>query len=416
MKGNNLLNPSTDQGISVRAAFRSPAFRRLLCCAFLILSAVYIGYGLTVPSRCDGFFRWQESVYVLRGVDPFKVASGAVEPHIDIGALRPDGGNMPWTYLLSNFIYPGFLPYHAAFVWARILFCILLCASVLCLDRYVRRTFPAASMPDRLTLIGVFGASYMWFATLRLGNHAAYLCLLLIILFTFDHNRHWVLAGILYGFLLMKPQTTALFLLFFLLDRQFKPVLLAAGMLGIVTLVTGYLIDCNPLEMVKNAYTLCVSYEDLTVYIYYGLLDPLVSVFHAPSSAILPIGMGLGVVAVLMLKYRIRSESRAVNFAALSLLTVCWMYIQPSDMIILGFVGFACLLVLLSCKQNRRVSAFIGLGAVFGALPVIGRVYMASPLIPLAVRLFYFAVVWSLIREDRKACGIVPPAAEQAPV
>lgn len=368
----------------------------LLGVVFLLITIIYIGYGLYVPSDCDGLYRWKESAYVLRGVNPFLVAARQVSPLSEIGPLNPDGGNMPWTYLLSNIIYPGFLPYRIALIWARALFVILLAVAILRLRRYSIHELGTKG-PKNLALIFVFFANYMWFATLRLGNHAAYLMLLLILLFTFDHNQNWALAGICYAFLLMKPQTTGIFLLYYLLTKRWKPILLAGGFLLVVVCVTSFLIHSTPFQMLADAYGLCVSYENLDNYIYYGLLDPLVSVLHVPSRVVLPIGMTLGIGAMVFYRFRYRIQNESVNYAVCALLSLCWMYIQPSDMILLGFVGFACLHAVFSCELLKSTKVLLIIGGVFGAIPILGTFYMASPLVPLLVRIFYFVIVGFLI-------------------
>lgn len=417
-----VLETPYDGRFSAERFFSRRPVRLIICIGLLLLSVGYLGYGLIVDSSCDGFYRWQESAYVLRGMDPFRVAAGLDAPIPEIGALNTDGGNMPWTYLLSNVIYPGFLPYDLALIWARIVFVLLTGLVVWRVYLYCGRKYNA-SMLERLLLVSVLFASYMWFATLRLGNHAAYLCLLLILLLTFDHERYWPVAGILYAFLLMKPQTTGLFLLFFLLKKQWKPILLAGGIVGVVTLITSALIRSTPFAMLKNAYALCVSYENLDNYIYYGLLDPLVSVWHVPSSVVLPAGMLLGIGAVLLLRYRLSAGDRETDFAALSVLSVSWMYIQPSDMIILGLVGFACMTRLMYAQpqSHMRGGILVLCGALFGALPIIGRIYMAGPIVPLVVRLFYFAVIGVLLINRRmdggatKAAAAVPQNPSQSP-
>lgn len=368
----------------------------LLCVGFLLLSIIYIGYGLYVPSDCDGLYRWKESAYVLRGVNPFAVAARQISPISDIGPLNTDGGNMPWTYLLSNAIYPGFLPYPLALLWARTLFVILLVVAILRLRHYSIHEL-GMKEPQNFALIFVFFANYMWFATLRLGNHAAYLMLILIILFTFDHNKNWVLAGICYAFLLMKPQTTGIFLLYYLLTKRWKPILFAGGILLAVVCVTSFLIHSTPFQMLADAYGLCVSYEHLDNYIYYGLLDPLVSVFHVPSRIVLPIGMALGIGAMVFYRFRFRIQSEPVNNAVCALLSLCWMYIQTSDMILLGFIGFACLQSVFTYQFQKLTTIVLFIGGVFGAIPILGTFYMASPLVPLVVRLIYFVIVGFLV-------------------
>lgn len=228
---------------------RVPKWILILIAALLVAAAcVYLVCGVAVYSSCDGLFRWQESAYVLRGMDPFLVASGVLPVESDIGALNPDGGNMPWTYLLSNVVYPGFLPYRSALVYAKALFVLLLIVTVWRVLCYIKRTY-ACSTLYQLLLIGVLFCSYMWFATLRLGNHAAYITLCVFLLLTFDHDEHWALAGVLYAFLLMKPQDSGLFLLFFLLKKHYKAVLLAGGIVLSSMLAASAMVDCAPWTM-----------------------------------------------------------------------------------------------------------------------------------------------------------------------
>lgn len=380
--------------------FHNKTLLIVLCSLLVILSVLYMSYGLYVPSDCDGYYRWQESAYVLRGINPFSVASGATAPQQDIGALHTDGGNMPWTYLLSNVIYPGFLPYRSALIWARFLFVILLFLAIVRVWRLTKKIWGASALQS-VALVSVLFASYMWFATLRLGNHAAYIMLLLILLFTFDHRRYWYVSGLLYAFLLMKPQTAALFLLLFLLEKKWKPILFAGGILAVVVLITSVLIKTSPIAMFTDVYRLCVSYEHFDNYIYYGLLDPLVSVFHIRSAIVLPIGIFLGIGGVIFYWFYFRLSSKPVHYAVVSLLSMCWMYIQPSDMIVLGFVGFACLYMLFFTRLSQWRVFWIAFGSVLGAIPILGVFYMAGPILPLVVRLLYFVVIAALISASR---------------
>jgi hypothetical protein len=195
----------------------------------------------------------------------------------------------------------------------------------------------------------------------------------------------------------MKPQTTGIFLLYYLLTKRWKPILFAGGILLAVVCVTSFLIHSTPFQMLADAYGLCVSYEHLENYIYYGLLDPLVSVFHVPSRIVLPIGMSLGIGAMVFYRFRFRIQSEPVNYAVCALLSLCWMYIQTSDMILLGFIGFACLQSVFTYQFQKSNTIVLFIGGVFGAIPILGTFYIASPLVPLVVRLIYFVIVGFLV-------------------
>lgn len=199
----------------------------------------------------------------------------------------------------------------------------------------------------------------------------------------------------------MKPQTAALFLLLFLLEKKWKPILFAGGILAVVVLITSVLIKTSPIAMFTDVYRLCVSYEHFDNYIYYGLLDPLVSVFHIRSAIVLPIGIFLGIGGVVFYWFYFHLSSKPVHYAVVSLLSMCWMYIQPSDMIVLGFVGFACLYMLFFTRLSQWRVFWIALGSVLGAIPILGVFYMAGPILPLVVRLLYFVVIAALISASR---------------
>lgn len=386
--------------IAMQRLFAKKQVLLLLCAGFILLGCVYVAYGLYVPSDCDGVYRWRESAYVLHGIDPFAITTGRIPPLPQIGLIQGDGGNMPWTYLLSNVIYPGFLPYSSALLWARGLFVALLGITIWRVWRTARRVYSATTL-QALALVSVLFACYMWFATLRLGNHAAYVTLLIFLLLTFDHSRHWALAGLCYAFLLIKPQTSGLLLLYFLLTRRWKPILFAGGLLLAITAATSVIIRTSPITMLQNVYALAVSLEHNTNYAYYGLLDPLVSLLHVPASIVLPAGMLLGIGATTLFALRWRVCNEAVNYAVVCLLCMSWMYLQHSDSIALGVVGFASLSLLFSVPLRRTQACTLALGAVLGAVPVLGVWYMASPIVPLLMRVLYGLVVVTLVLAQR---------------
>lgn len=389
---------------------------RILTALLLILSLCYIGWGLSTYSRTDGYYRWQESACVLAGVDPVAAALGQADIDPEIGALNPQTiGNVPWTYLLSNLFYPGFLPYKTAMYVSKVVFLLLLALTLHRLIAYLKRRF-ACTKTERWLCVGLLFCSYMWFATLRLGNLAAFTALSAILLMTFDHERHPVLAGVLYALLAMKPQNAGPFLLYFLLKKRFKAIGVAAGIIIACTAAASILTGTPVLELILTPYTCCVDYVNVDNYIYYGLLDPLVSTFDLSPGIVMPVGVLLGIVAVMAFSLREKRASEETGIGLAALLSVCWMYSQPSDMIFLGLSAFACAAALLRLGSGLSRAGYVPLiiGLLLPALPVTGRMVMAGPFLPLLIRLTYILVFLHLIRLERATSAAAGTGRERA--
>ena len=385
--------------------------------AFILLCAViYLATGfLNVGDACDGYYRWQESAYILRGVDPFAVAvePGLVEP--DIGPVNSDAGNMPWTFLLSNCIYPGFLQFSDAFIVARIVFALLLCLAVYRAWRFTGAAYATTPL-RRLLLVGILFCCYMWFATLRLGNHGAYVTLCLFLLATFDHDRHWLGAGVLYAFIAMKPQLSGLFLLYYLIRGRFKPLLVAAGILAASTIAASVLSGTHIVEMLLNPFRLSLSYQELDNYIYYGLLDPLVSACSISSKYVMvpSMLMWIGFVSFVALRFKALREE-----TMLALGSVSWMYVQPSDQTLLGLFGFNCCALLLFHRDmfpSRLSKSILAIGALINTLPLKGTVFMSSWMVPLAYRMILLAIIIFIIKREAGRLRLDSRASDPLPL
>lgn len=146
-----------------------------------------------------------------------------------------------------------------------------------------------------------------------------------------------------------------------------------------------------------NAYELCVSYQNLDNYIYYGLLDPLVSVFGINSAIVLPLGMLMGILATGFIALRTKKSDRETQFGCVALASMCWMYVQPSDIVLLGLLSFAAATAVLFKGANGKLFYLLSCGALLTALPLTGTVYMISFLVPLVMRMLWIIAAVNML-------------------
>jgi hypothetical protein len=53
--------------------------------------------------------------------------------------------------------------------------------------------------------------------------------------------------------------------------------------------------------------------------------------------------------------------------------------------------------------MSRAEACVFAFGGLLGAVPILGTFYMASPIVPLVVRLAYFVIVGMLIKSELKS-------------
>lgn len=168
----------------------------------------------------DFYGQWLICKYFLKGVNPYVQISADTLELYGLGPIPPGWGTSPWGILLGQLFYAGWLPLSVAKIWF-IFICViiyfLVCASFIHLYHLKKKYF--------ITLSAVGLVS--WLFPILNGNIGGTICLLLIMALGIK-DRCNILAGCLLAFSLIKPQASLLFCLYFLFQRNFKVLFVAA--------------------------------------------------------------------------------------------------------------------------------------------------------------------------------------------
>lgn len=298
----------------------------LFLAAFMIAAVIYAGVGYysgLAPNFgwFDGALRWKESQYVLEGINPFDMAYLSLDDFSSIkemGALPAFAGNLPWVYILSNAVLPGFIfSWPVAKLVSMILYGLIAAISAVCLYQYLLRFLHKRGIEDHknriaLMCVSCFFAQMAVLSALKWGNHAFVVNACLIIFITLDHDKNFLLSGLVLALAMLKPQVSFLFFIPLLLKKQWKPILTAAVIVVAASLGAAFLVRENPIGMLTQMYAQGIDYKDAgQSAIYYGLFDFL-TVFNVSPQIFMPPQMLLGIIATFFLCNRYKNSPSIV--------------------------------------------------------------------------------------------------------
>ena len=253
-------------------------------------------YGL---SLIDFHGQWAICAHVLRGADPYQAIG--VEPPLfdDIGAIPGDWGTSPWGCVLGNIFYPGWLPFESAVQYFFVINFVMLILTVACFVVQLKDSMPRVMLV--LFALMILTSPNFWHAPHQ-GNCGGMICCLLLIA-CLIYEKHSILAGVALSFAMVKPQTTLLICLAFLLMKQYKPLIVAAAIDLTAWVTTSILIGQTPLT---------VLLEFLTGNIGGGARRGILSLWaeDLPNPLlVMPLSMLLGIILVVLLQRLIDQRS-----------------------------------------------------------------------------------------------------------
>jgi Glycosyltransferase family 87 len=260
----------------------------LLSAALLMLGAARIARGyqqlLHGGNEPDLYLRWKEMRYLYKGQNPNDLAEAAAVdffsrplPADAIKQLRyaaayyaarkqaecprdcridPDIG--PLNYWEGT--YPGWSYFNAApFVlptsWrvARVYFCFVDGVALAFTTIWVYRLGRSHSRAGGVFLAASMLAMFANYRVLDRGQYGFLVNALLIGTYYFMEKQGPVAAGVLYGLAAIKPQSSALVAVVFLVRRQWKLLAAATVYLVLASVCVWALSKTDPLEMLKQA-------------------------------------------------------------------------------------------------------------------------------------------------------------------
>ena len=334
----------------------------LIACVYLYTNtnAIY-----SLITNVDMFFdfrlRWRECAYLFRGINPYDIAHGISPESLDVGALPPIAGTVPWAYLLGNIFVFGFLPYRQAAVAFTAWFVIIpfLFGSLL-YGEFRRR---GIDLKFFLLAMGVVMISPHWLSSLRLGNYGGILsCLLIAIPFLVD--RHPYLAGVLHALCMIKPQLAAPFYLYFLLTKRWKPMMFSGAIVGGAWVAVSLMVQRGPFSLLLDIYSTAAEDYGNGIFGLVSLLElPGVSRTAAMVLSALS-GFAFIVVAFFVIRRFVACADRDLLFyCAVCVVSAFWFYKQAHDLIVVQFLFVTIILAIQ--KLRSPVFKFIICGFAY---------------------------------------------------
>jgi hypothetical protein len=401
-KGESMSNRvSENSATSLRASFSA---------VLLLLAIGYIGIGYfqyfksNVP---DGRMRWQESAYLLRGINPFDVIQNKIEPIPEIGYPGKVGGTMPWAYILSNVVLPGFLPWNIVFWYAIVVYSGFLALMIFVVRKYAKEIFEDNTLV--LTALGAVLAQYAWLTGILHGNHSLAVCPCLIVVSLMDSKKHPFVAGMLLAMAMIKPQVAALFFLPFLVERQWKPIITAGAVLLVSWIAAALLAKTGPLTMLSDIFVQGTGYATTSRHVYYGLFDPLVLFFDVLPKYLMLAEMPFFVAVTAYLLHKFKKAPRCVWFSIPAVFSTMWMYNHTYDMSVVALLSLSCILAFYEYETNVVQKILLMACIITILAPIKHGFYEISFLVPLVQRIGLlsglYAVLSATSRQPKRTTG-----------
>jgi hypothetical protein len=333
-----------------------------------LVAALYLGrgfYSLVFKSQTnpaiDLHKRWIEQRYVYGGQNPYDVVElvaaerahlpppecsrdNRVNPEIGPPFFR-QGGYPPWAFVTAVLLV---LP--ISFEAASTYFALLDIIALAVIAGWAYRLGRFHSRLGALFLVATSLAPIAHYNTLFFGQYGILVVALLVAVYFLYESHKPAAAGFMYGLATIKPTVSGLFVIYFLIKRQWRFLLVASAYVASASLVTWALTKTNPVEMLQQVQNLAHRWT-LNEWNLDGEGHP-VGTFHlgtsTGSSLFMQMGLnfkmasllagGLGLVATLTLTWLWRSGSTLTLFAIAATFGRMWAYHRPTDDVMMIFL------------------------------------------------------------------------------
>lgn len=280
--------------------------------------------------------------YICNGVNPYVPQSAATLAQLGLQQIPPGFGTSPWGCVLGMLFYPGFLPADAARIWLVLLFAVAFVGFI----AYAVHVFPRHRQTILLTSLATvipYLASYIY------GNAGGIICILLFMALLLMESGHVVLAGVCLAFAMVKPQAAMLVCLYLLLERRYKPLVVAAVMVVGAWWLTARILDAGMLDLIGMMFGANIGGGGQ----FMGILSrPLRGTPFAQHSLFLSMAAGtLYAVTLYSIIKRRRPADRYLPLLPFCVATAFWSYNTLNELAIL--MPLACYCIYIFNKVSR---------------------------------------------------------------
>lgn len=218
-----------------------------------ILSIVYFWKGARF---CDIRLRYNEICCVHKGINPFFVWSGKSQCEGFVGYPRPDMkasitslGRQVHAYPAWHYTYFWWLPSFSFFtvvIGYTVLSIVLVAGLFVWL--YKIRPKDSSSIPYYFCALSSIAFYYPW--TYIYGNYGIILAVSLTLFLWCYEKKHDCLAGIVWAFMMIKPQVSVLFAIPILLQRRYRVLIVAMVICFLALLPPAFKFCESPIDLI----------------------------------------------------------------------------------------------------------------------------------------------------------------------
>jgi hypothetical protein len=343
-------------------------FVRASIVALLLLSALYIGWGLfqlvaggSNVAAIDLRYRWSEGRYFVERMELADLARQVDPrpPELTHGPVSPN--YPPWSFVTGLLAAPP-VPFGAARIWMALLDVVALAAAALFASRALRGNGPQAATLGALAVLACIANMY----TLSAGQYGLVVNALVVGAIVLDANGRWIWAGIVFALALVKPQSAGLFALVLLVRGSWRPVALAGLLIAVEGVFALAWLRIGPLGYADQIRAAVPRLYSLG----YGPLEFVVRAGgDGPWSALVVAVAGL--LVTLWLLMRNRDLSLLARLAIAGVAARLWTYHNAYDNVLVAFLAVA----LVELAWNTRLGDAVVLAAATAVM-----VSLAAPL------------------------------------
>ena len=234
--------------------------------AILALACILLGVTLIVTngrkiktSPKDFKYRYNEIVCAHEGIDPFDIFERKKDSEVFCSIPRPDKPQVDRNGRKPVHAYPAW--HTAAFWWYGFVPQNVCIAIMACLNFFsfawvifwIRKTRKKdktniSSAEFFLFLLGM--TLYPFFDLIISMNYGMLILGCTLLLCTALEQKHDVLAGIIFSFIMIKPQIGVLLLIPLFINRNYKTVVIAGAICLLETMFTAWKLDKSLIEMI----------------------------------------------------------------------------------------------------------------------------------------------------------------------
>lgn len=323
-----------------------------ITCCLSIAHCIYYIYVHMQPLEeewlSDLLYRYNESVCMHEGIDPFEIFERKITSEKYVGHGRPD---KPVEPLNGRKIVHSYPAWHAAVFWwygyipKRV--CMGIMAGIylltlICVCRWTSHKLIAHDSQEHVIniLFLVITLLYPLCGIFRYLNYGLLLLGCSLLLYLALERGHDMLAGIIYSFIMIKPQIGLLLIFPLLFNRKYKTIALAVVICLIETCFTAYMLNKSPIELILQIPKLGAPYSK-------GVIAERTMKIVGPAGQY--IVMGIFICIACGGSFLVRNAKEIwIRFLPVIAFIPFWTYSQPHDWLI----NLTCYIYLLNHKRK----------------------------------------------------------------